>query len=271
MSYDKVLIDYSLLPKKAFPLDARSHFEDFETARENILGRVCVAEDSFLSNNVDKRYYIGQIITTTHNGTWTVCSQVTANLYLYYLNGTTFKVTWNTKTNNYINFYCTSEKYTDGRGDRVKISIYSYENGPLIGEVDTAASNVVSNRWLLNDDKLSIDTNLVPFSGGSSSGGTLVINTDAPLKYDSSNTKLTLTIDETSPLVVENNKLTLSIDSNSPLSVVNNKLTLNIDTTSDLKIVNNKLTLNTVGIHSTVEKNESTENIKINNYIYQEL
>ena len=270
MSYDKVLIDYSLLPKKAFPLDARSHFEDFETARENILGRVCVAEDSFLSNNVDKRYYIGQIITTTHNGTWTVCPEVSATLYLYCSSASRgiFKVAWDSKNeNNYIDFYCASE--TDLVD--IKISIYSYENGPLIGEVIENYSKVHAGEWL-SDKALTIEkTNLVPFSGGSSSGGTLVINTDAPLKYDSSKTKLTLSIDETSPLVVENSKLTLSIDSNSPLSVVNNKLTLNVDTTSDLKIVNNKLTLNTVGIHSTVEKNESTENIKINNYIYQEL
>ena len=269
MSYDKVLIDYSLLPKKAFPLDARSHFEDFETARENILGRVCVAEDSFLSNNVDKRYYIGQIITTTHNGTWIVCSQVSTTLYLYCSSASKgiFKVAWNAKNeNNYIDFYCTSE--TDLVN--IKISIYSYENGPLIGEVTEEYRKVHAGEWL--SKTLSIEeTNLVPFSGGSSGGGRLVINTDAPLNYDSSNTKLTLSIDETSPLVVENSKLTLSIDNNSPLSVVNNKLTLNIDTTSDLKIVNNKLTLNTVGIHSTVEKNESTENIKINNYIYQEL
>ena len=270
MSYDKVLIDYSLLPKKAFPLDARSHFEDFETARENILGRVCVAEDSFLSNNVDKRYYIGQIITTTHNGTWTVCPKTSVTLYLYCssVSRGIFKVAWNAKNeNNYIDFYCTSE--TDLVD--IKISIYSYENGPLIGEVIEKYSKVHAGEWL-SDKTISIDeTNLIPFNGGSGGGGTLVINTDAPLKYDSSNTKLTLTIDETSPLVVENNKLTLSIDSNSPLSVVNNKLTLNIDTTSDLKIVNNKLTLNTVGIHSTVAKNQSTEDININNYIYQEL
>lgn len=269
MSYDKVLIDYSLLPKKAFPLDARSHFEDFETARENILGRVCVAEDSFLSNNVDKRYYVGQIITTTHNGTWTVCPEASVTLYLYCSSASKgiFKVAWNAKNeNNYMDFYCTSE--TDLVD--IKISIYSYENGPLIGEVIEKYINVHAGEWL--SKTLSIkETNLVPFSGGFGGGGTLVINTDAPLKYDSSNTKLTLTIDETSPLVVQNSKLTLSIDSNSPLSVINNKLTLNIDTTSELKIVNNKLTLNTTGIHSTIEKNQSTENININNYIYQEL
>lgn len=277
MSYDTALTSYSLLPKKAFPLDARSHFEDFETARLDILDRVCAAEDSFESKNYDKLYYIGEIITTTNNGTWQVGNKVSINLYIYceVLDGdnSSFKVAWNERSfDSYTNFYLEKENTTNEKNEQVvRIHIYSYNGGPKIGFVDNDINDVSSRRWL--PKVLNIETNIVPFSGGSgSSAGQLVIDAQAPLNYNTENNQLTLSIDGASPLRVKDNQLTLSINSNSPLAVTsNNELTINIDTNSKLKVVNNKLTVDIQGTHTTLSKNDTTNNIDINNYIYQEL
>lgn len=277
MSYDTALTSYSLLPKKAFPLDARSHFEDFETARLDILDRVCAAEDSFESRNYDKLYYIGEIITTTYNGTWQVGNKVLVSLYIYCerLNTNSFKIAWNKQSSNdYVNFYLETTRHKDDNNNsKILIDIYSYNGGPKIGSVDIDISSVFSGEWL--SQVCNIETNIVPFSGGggsSSSAGQLVIDAQAPLNYNTTNNQLTLSIDSGSPLYVKDNQLTLSIDSNSPLGVTsNNELTINIDTNSKLKVVNNKLTVDIQGTHTTLKKNDTTTNIDINNYIYQEL
>ena len=69
MSYNIKLTDYSLLPKRAFPLDARSHFKSFAQANKTISGNVTTVENSSETENDYKQFYIGEIITTTTGST----------------------------------------------------------------------------------------------------------------------------------------------------------------------------------------------------------
>ena len=51
MSYNIKLSDYSLLPKRAIPLDARSHFKSFAQANKAISGNVTTVENSSETEN----------------------------------------------------------------------------------------------------------------------------------------------------------------------------------------------------------------------------
>ena len=73
MKYSKKITEYALLPNKAFPLDARSHFVDVNTAIKAITSDlITTAEEAALVENSYKKYYVGQIITTTNDGTYQV-------------------------------------------------------------------------------------------------------------------------------------------------------------------------------------------------------
>lgn len=131
----------------------------------------------------------------------------------------------------------------------------------------------------------------MPFGGGGAGGGgALNLNVTSPLHYDVSETKLTLKLDSDSPLTVNtSNQLTLSLDTNA-LKVDNSsgtaKLTLNIasnapfTTTNGLSLAidnngglkqNSNKELYVEGIHKTITKTDTVDDIKINNYIYQEI
>ena len=68
MSYNRKLTDYALLPTRAFPLDARSHFENFAVAYEAINNNTITTVEQAAQESYQKIYYNSQIITTTNSG-----------------------------------------------------------------------------------------------------------------------------------------------------------------------------------------------------------
>ena len=84
--------------------------------------------------------------------------------------------------------------------------------------------------------------------------------------------ELTLSLD-TNTLKVDNSsgtaKLTLNIESNAPFTTTNG-LSLAIDNNGGLK-QNIKNELYVEGIHKTITKSDTVDDIKVNNYIYQEI
>lgn len=68
MSYNRKLTDYALLPTRAFPLDARSHFENFAAAYEAINSETITTVEQAAQESYQKIYYNSQIITTTDSG-----------------------------------------------------------------------------------------------------------------------------------------------------------------------------------------------------------
>lgn len=87
-----------------------------------------------------------------------------------------------------------------------------------------------------------------------------------------SSNQLTLSLD-TNTLKVDKSsgtaKLTLNIASNAPFTTTNG-LTLAIDNNGGLK-QNSNNELYVEGIHKTITKNDTVDDIKVNNYIYQEI
>ena len=66
MAYSKKTIEYALSPGGAYPVDTRSHFESFADAHNNINSNtITTTQTCDYPSEVDKRYYIGQIITTS--------------------------------------------------------------------------------------------------------------------------------------------------------------------------------------------------------------
>ena len=86
MSYNRKITEYALLPNGAFPVDARSHFESFAEANDVIrggeYGNITTVELASENGNEEKRFYVGQIITTTSDGTY----QVVATPNIFYNN-----------------------------------------------------------------------------------------------------------------------------------------------------------------------------------------
>ena len=187
MSYNIKLTDYSLLPKRAFPLDARSHFKSFAQANKTISGNVTTVENSSNTENDYKQFYIGEIITTTTGSTWKV-SSINPQTVILYIDYVTRQVKWDSENSNAI----ISSFGVISTGD-TSYNIY-----------DGNRENVVAH---VNNEETSIEL-----------GGT------APISIDNNN-NISLSLDTNSALKVnDNNQLTLSINENSNLSIVDNKL-----------------------------------------------
>ena len=94
MSYNRKITEYALLPNGAFPVDARSHFENFAEANDVIrggeYGNITTVELASENGNEEKRFYVGQIITTTSDGTY----QVVATPNIFYNNVPNYTVTF---------------------------------------------------------------------------------------------------------------------------------------------------------------------------------
>ena len=271
MSYNIKLSDYALLPKKSIPLDARSHFPNFAQANKAILGNVATVETADEIDNDYKQFYVGQIITTTTGNTWKVSSLTTfiVTLYIDYVNK---QVKWGSENNSAIIDSFTVEQ--------VNTNLYAVFDG----------NDKVTNDFTEQESSIDLETCLIPFSGSGGGGGaTLKLSGTAPISVDNSN-RISLSLDASSALTVNNkNELTLSLDTNA-LKVDNSsgtaKLTLNIasnapfTTTNGLSLaIDNKggLKQNTnnelyvEGTHKTIIKTDTVDDIKVNNYIYQEI
>ena len=271
MSYNIKLSDYALLPKKSIPLDARSHFPNFAQANKAILGNVATVETADEIDNDYKQFYVGQIITTTTGNTWKVSSITTLNVTLYidYVNK---KVKWGSENN--------SDIISSFTVNQVNTNLYAVFDG----------DDKVTEDFVGQQSSVGLDTCLVPFSGSGGGGGaTLKLTSTAPINVDNSN-NISLSLDAKSALTVNNeNQLTLSLDTNA-LKVDNSsgtaKLTLNIasnapfTTTNGLSLAidnkgglkqNSNNELYVEGTHKTIIKTDTIDDIKINNYIYQEI
>ena len=271
MSYNIKLSDYALLPKKSIPLDARSHFPNFAQANKAILGNVATVETANDIDNDYKQFYVGQIITTTTGNTWKVSSLTTftVTLYIDYVNK---QVKWGSENDSDIIGSFTVEK--------VNTNLYAVFDG----------NDKVTENFTGQESSVKLDTCLVPFSGSGGGGGaTLKLDGIAPINVDNSN-NISLSLDAKSVLTVNNeNQLTLSLDTNA-LKVDNSsgtaKLTLNIasnapfTTTNGLSLAidnkgglkqNSNNELYVEGTHKTIIKTDTVDDIKINNYIYQEI
>lgn len=271
MSYNIKLSDYALLPKKSIPLDARSHFPNFAQANKAILGNVATVETADEIDNDYKQFYVGQIITTTTGNTWKVSSPTTftVTLYIDYENK---QVKWGSENS--------SDIISSFIVKQVNTNLYAIFDG----------DDKVTNDFTGQPSSVELDTCLVPFSGSGGGGGaTLKLSGTAPINVDNSN-NISLSLDTSSALTVNNkNELTLSLDTNA-LKVDNSsgtaKLTLNIasnapfTTTNGLSLAidnkgglkqNSNNELYVEGTHKTIIKTDTVDDIKVNNYIYQEI
>ena len=267
MKYSKKITEYALLPNKAFPLDARSHFVDVNTAIKAITSDlITTAEEAALVENSYKKYYVGQIITTTNDGTYQV-------------------------TNNANSFYSDIEDYEvcfQFNSDRSQIETIIDKNG-LFPAIQDAKTNqifyIISLKTgayiLVNENRIAeqrgfvisnndikwdkdIQCYLKPFSGGGGGSSTLSITANEPLAFDKATSTLTLSIDSGSALTVSGQGLTLSLGAG--LTTKNNALTLDVD-----GLVNDNNSIYVLGNHKTIEKGDAIDAINVNNYIYQKI
>ena len=271
MSYNIKLSDYALLPKKSIPLDARSHFPNFAQANKAILGNVATVETADEIDNDYKQFYVGQIITTTTGNTWKVSSitKLNVTLYIDYVNK---QVKWGSENDSDIIGSFTVKQ--------VNTNLYAVFDG----------NDKVTEDFTGQESSIGLDTCLVPFSGSGGGGGaTLKLDGIAPINVDNSN-RISLSLDTSSALTVnKDNQLTLSLDTNA-LKIDNSsgiaKLTLNIasnapfTTTNGLSLAidnkgglkqNSNNELYVEGTHKTIIKTDTVDDIKVNNYIYQEI
>ena len=249
MSYNIKLTDYSLLPKRAFPLDARSHFKSFAQANKAISGNVTTVENSSETENDYKQFYVGEIITTTTGNTWKVgsISQLTVTLYVDYV---THQVKWGSENSSAI------------------ISSFTLKQ---IGEILYAVfdgNDQVTNNFTVYRSSVELKTCLVPFSGSGGGGSaTLKLSGTAPINVDNNN-NISLSLDTNSALKVNaDNQLTLSVGPG--IKTEGNQITLSINENSNLNIVDNKL--NVQGTHYYKKSTDSLDNVLDNNYIYQDI
>ena len=312
MSYNRKITEYALLPNGAFPLDPRSHFESLVEANDVIRGgedgNITTVELASENGNEDKRFYVGQIITTTSDETY----QVVATPNIFYDNIPNYTVVF-TATNNIgkgaydIKVVIDSNNIFTGNASSLR---YNAEDKPIangnyvrlytplgsylrvnVGALSLSESKKISFTANLENLKWPKNCYLIPFGGGGAGGGgALNLNVTSPLHYDVSETKLTLQLDSGSPLAVNtSNQLTLSLDTNAlkvDKSSGTAKLTLNIasnapfTTTNGLSLAidnngglkqNSNNELYVEGIHKTVTKTDTVDDIKVNNYIYQEI
>ena len=249
MSYNIKLTDYSLLPKRAFPLDARSHFKSFAQANKAISGNVTTVENSSETENDYKQFYVGEIITTTTGSTWKVSSisQLTVTLYIDYV---THQVKWGSENSSAI-----ISSFTVKQIDEI---LYAVCDG----------NDQVTNNFTKYQSSVELDTCLVPFSGSGGGGGaTLKLSGTAPINVDNNN-NISLSLDTNSALKInDNNQLTLSVGPG--IKTVDNQITLSINENSNLNIVDNKL--NVQGTHYYKKSTDSLDNVLDNNYIYQDI
>ncbi len=250
MSYNIKLTDYSLLPKRAFPLDARSHFKSFAQANKAISGNVTTVENSSETENDYKQFYIGEIITTTTGSTWKV-SSINPQTVILYIDYVTRQVKWDSENSSAI------------------ISSFG-----VISTGDTSY-NIYDGNWenvvaTVNNEETSIElaTCLVPFSGSGGGGSaTLKLSGTAPISIDNNN-NISLSLDTNSALRVnDSNQLTLSVGAG--IKTVDNKITLSIKENSNLSIIDNKL--NVQGTHYYKKSTDSLDDVLDNNYVYQDI
>lgn len=257
--------DYALLPNRAIPLDARSHFKDFEAANEAIR-KVCTTEDAQHGQNYGIKYYLGQIITTTNGGTYQVCGK---NLY-YGSEPSKLQITYEIHVNNisitkfigddrFDGINAIAEYYEDSDDYKINFTFTcSGNNKPKLKDYSTyvwgPSKGTVSITIPFSEINFENDCYLKPFAGGSSNGNALVLNTSAPLTYDSVSHQLALnyagaltvnnnqfTISTGNGLTTQNNSLTLSLASNSGLTL--NSKGLAISTAAPLAVHNGQLTI----------------------------
>lgn len=316
MSYNRKITEYALLPNGAFPVDARSHFESFAEANDVIRGgengNITTVELASENGNEEKRFYVGQIITTTSDGTY----QVVATPNIFYDNVPNYTVVFKTSNygTNYDLYGCKINVLTDPNNIFIGNTASYWYNAEDEQTTDSSSGNYIRLYTPLGSylrifitpsskgKNISFTANLknlkwpkscylIPFGGGGAGGGgALSLNVTSPLHYDVSETKLTLKLDSDSPLVVNTNKeltlsldentlkadkssgtakLTLNIASNAPFTTTNG-LSLAIDNKGGLK-QNSDNELYVEGIHKTIAKADTVDDIKVNNYIYQEI
>lgn len=261
MSYNRKITEYALLPNGAFPLDARSHFKSFAEAYKTVIQtEVATVENAHLNKNEGKHFYVGEIITTTIDGTWQVVGPVRNNVDIYFGKNALTDVRWGSTTS----------------ASRITSLHVIQQNGNYYlcssdNEIVSKLNNVTS--YNTSYFKSILDTNLIPFSGsGGGGGGTLSLIAQEPLNYDSSTSTLSLSYD-TKVLKVDNSsgtaKLTLNIAAKAPFTTTNG-LSLAIDNKGGLK-QNSNNELYVEGTHKTIIKTGTVDDIKVNNYIYQEI
>ena len=255
-TYNRKFTEYALLPKGAYPLDARSHFKDFVEAYNSVIAENVTKAEASYNELVNKRYYIGQIITTTKCGTWQVVNDASVVLYFGPFKGDQYYVRWggSSLSNNIIFLYALKN------GDKFDI----YQRNP---EDITNSILLTSVSYVSEGNNLYHSTGfkscLVPFNSGGG-GSALTISGTAPITIDDN--KISLSIDNNSALAINNDAL--SIKTGNGIKTVNNELTLSIG--SGLSFDENK-SLYVVGNHKTVEQNESLDSIQIDSYIYQKI
>lgn len=261
MSYNRKITEYALLPNGAFPLDARSHFKSLAEAYKTVIQEeVSTVENAHLNENEGKHFYVGEIITTTIDGTWQVVGPVRNKIEIYFGKNALTDVRWGSTTS----ASRITSLHVIQQGDNYYLC--SSDN-----EIVSKLNNVTSDST--SYFKSILDTNLIPFSGsGGGGGGTLSLIAQEPLNYDSSTSTLSLIYD-TKVLKVDNSsgtaKLTLNIASNAPFTTTNG-LSLAIDNKGGLK-QNSNNELYVEGTHKTIIKTGTVDDIKVNNYIYQEI
>lgn len=254
-TYNRKFTEYALLPNGAYPLDARSHFGDFAEAYNSVVEEKVATAEAPYNELVNKRYYVGQIITTTKCGTWQITNKASMTLY-FGLDGKIasgvdkYYVRWgeNTISSNISFLYAIKfpNKFDIFQTDGVQVTSVSY--------------TAVNENGLYR----STDFNscLIPFSG--SGGSSVSISGNAPITIDDN--KISLSLDTNSGLFIDNGAL--AIKTGNGIKAVNNELTLSIG--SGLSFDENK-SLYVIGNHKTVEQNESLDSIPTNNYIYQKI
>ena len=265
MSYNRKITEYALLPNGAFPLDARSHFESFAEAYKTVIqAEVSTVENAHLNENEGKHFYVGEIITTTIDGTWQVIGPVPKNVNIYFGKSIFKDVRWGSITS----------------ASQIKsLHVIQQDGNYYLCSNDNEILSKLNNVTSYNTSyfKSILDTNLIPFSGSGGGGGSLSLATIAPLEYENSSGELSLTLNNSGGLTTTDNGLTLKIDTTSGhggLTISENGLSLKLAKDSDLSI-NDKgeldLNLNVIGTHTTIKKTDSVDTIKVNNYIYQEI
>lgn len=273
MSYNRKITEYALLPNGAFPVDARSHFKSFAEAYKTVIqAEVSTVENAHLNENEGKHFYVGEIITTTIDGTWQVIGPDRKDVDIYFGKNASedvaFKdVRWGSTTS--------ASRITSLHVIQQDGNYYLCSSGSD-NEIVSKLNNVTSDNNT-SYFKSILDTNLIPFSGSGGGGGSLSLTAIAPLEYENSSGQLSLTLNNSSGLTTTDNGLTLKIDTTSGhggLTISENGLSLKLAKDSDLSINDNgelDLNLNVIGTHTTIKKTDSVDTIKVNNYIYQEI
>lgn len=168
MSYNRKLTDYALLPIRAFPLDARSHFKNFAVAYEAINNNTITTVEQAAQESYQKIYYKNQIITTTKSGIWQVV--LPRNGVILYFEKLAMNeisnVSWNTY--DWRNNSIPSLKMTLIQEDNINYyKLYCDDN--VIQTYKENEVHVLTSR--IDTLYVNFSTNLIPLSGVSGGGG----------------------------------------------------------------------------------------------------